>query len=129
LLDRIDIKVAVQAVSRSDLGGAPGEPTAVVAHRVVLARQRQRFRWREQRWSLNAEAPGSALRRGPWQLDRADRKPLDDALDHGVLTLRGLDRCLRVAWTLADLEGVERPRYQHVHRALTMRDAEGVKAA
>lgn len=129
LLDRIDIKVAVHQVSRTDLAREPGEASAVVARRVEHARQRQRFRWRGQAWTLNAEAPGSALRQGPWRLAPAARKPLDDALDHGTLTLRGLDRCLRVAWTLADLEGVDAPRYPHVRRALLMREPEGVKAA
>jgi magnesium chelatase family protein len=129
LLDRIDIKVAVQQVARADLALEPGEPSCVVAARVAAARERQRVRWRDQPWSLNAEAPGSALRQGTWQLSPRDRRPLDDALDRGSLTLRGLDRCLRVAWTLADLEGVDRPGYRHVHHALTMRDAQGVRAA
>ncbi|GAA1168886.1 YifB family Mg chelatase-like AAA ATPase [Ornithinimicrobium humiphilum] len=129
LLDRVDIKVAVQPVARADLAGGPGEHTEVVAARVRRARERQARRWRGQPWGVNAQAPGSALRQGPWQLAAADRRPLDDALDRGTLTLRGLDRCLRVAWTLADLEGVERPRYPHVRHALHMREAEGVKAA
>lgn len=129
LLDRIDIKVAVSAVARADLGLEPAEATAVVARRVAEARARQRHRWREQPWSLNAEVPGSALRQGEWRLADRDRRPLDDALDRGILTLRGLDRCLRVAWTLADLEGSAVPRQPHVRRALSLRDAEGVKAA
>ena len=129
LLDRVDIKVAVHPVARAGLALEPGESTCEVAGRVSRARERQRFRWRGQPWSVNAEAPGSALRQGPWQLPGRDRRPLDDALDRGTLTLRGLDRCLRVAWTLADLEGVDRPGYRHVHHALAMRDAQGVKAA
>ncbi len=129
LLDRVDLKVAVQAVSRADLAGEPGEPSARVAARVEAARGRQRRRWHGRAWSLNSEAPGSVLRQGPWQLAPSDRRPLDDALDRGTLTLRGLDRCLRVAWTLADLEGADRPRRTHVHQALTMRDAQGVRAA
>ncbi|GGK62528.1 YifB family Mg chelatase-like AAA ATPase [Ornithinimicrobium pekingense] len=129
LLDRVDIKVAVHPVARADLALARGEASATVAQRVDRARQRQRVRWRDRPWSLNAEAPGSALRQGPWQLAPRDRRPLDDALDRGTLTLRGLDRCLRVAWTLADLEGADRPTHPHVHQALTMRDAQGVKAA
>lgn len=129
LLDRIDIKVAVSAVGRAELTGQPGEPTAVVAERVRRARSRQHERWREHPWSLNAHVPGSALRNGPWAIPARDRRPLDDALDLGLITLRGLDRCLRVAWTLADLAGHDHPRAADVHQALALREALGVKAA
>lgn len=129
LLDRVDIKVAVSAVARADLRSGPGEPSAQVAARVRAAREAQARRWVGQPWSLNSEVPGSALREGRWRLPDRDRRPLDEALDLGLITLRGLDRCLRVAWTLADLEGVDAPRYPHVAHALMMREAEGVRAA
>ncbi|MFX0537720.1 YifB family Mg chelatase-like AAA ATPase [Ornithinimicrobium sp. Y1847] len=129
LLDRMDLKVGVSAVARSDLALGPGEPSSVVAQRVLEARARQRERWRDEPWSLNAEAPGSELRQGRWQLPSAERAPLDRALDEGTLTLRGLDRCLRVAWTLADLSGLDRPRSSQVHQAMTLRQIAGVNAA
>ncbi len=129
LLDRVDIKVAVSAVARADLSSARGEPSSVVAGRVRQARERQEERWAEEPWSLNSEAPGWALRQGRWRLPDRDRRPLDEALDLGLITLRGLDRCLRVAWTLADLQGVDAPAYPHVRHALVLREAEGVKAA
>lgn len=129
LLDRVDIKVGVRAVARADLTLGPGESSALVARRVGAARARQQERWHGQQWSLNAEAPGSALRQGRWRLPGRARRPLDEALDLGTVTLRGLDRCLRVAWTLADLQGVDTPGYEHVLHALHLREAEGVKAA
>ena len=129
LLDRMDLKVSVRAVARKDLVAEPGEPSEVVARRVAEARAAQAERWSGQPWSLNAEAPGAALRQGVWKLPPEDRAPLDRGLDTGTLTLRGLDRCLRVAWTLADLAGRERPHRHDVLAALTLRQAEGVKAA
>lgn len=46
---------------------------------------------------------------------------LDRALDRGVLTLRGVDRVLRVAWTVADLRGADAPDRDDVGRALALR--------
>lgn len=129
LLDRIDIKVGVGTVSRADLSLDPGEPSAVVARRVVDARERQRQRWAGLPWSLNAEVPGSVLRQGTWRLSAQDRRPLDRMLDAGLLTLRGLDRALRTAWTLADLAGASRPGFAEVQQAITLRDVAGVKVA
>ncbi|WFR68770.1 hypothetical protein P9139_16480 [Curtobacterium flaccumfaciens] len=48
---------------------------------------------------------------------------LDHALDLGTLTMRGWDRAMRLAWTLADLEGAERPAEHHVREALSLRSA------
>ncbi|HSP59818.1 MAG TPA: YifB family Mg chelatase-like AAA ATPase [Ornithinimicrobium sp.] len=129
LLDRVDVKVGLGAVTRADLAAGPGEPTAAVAARVREARARQQERWAGQVFSVNAQAPGSLLRDGRWRLAVGDRRPLDQALDRGLLTLRGFDRCLRVSWTLADLAGLERPGYAQVRHALHLRDVEGVRAA
>lgn len=129
LLDRMDLKVAVSAVARRDLALGPGEASAPVAGRVATARLAQQERWERHGWALNSEVPGSVLRRTPWQLPPSDRAPLDRGLDTGTLTLRGLDRCLRVAWTLADLAGKDRPGGAEVHQALALRQVVGVKAA
>ena len=58
-----------------------------------------------------------------------DRRELDEGLDRGTLTLRGFDRCLRVAWTLADLAGAARPGRAEVMNALTLREIQEVKVA
>src|ERR671932_161469 len=106
LLDRVDIQVEVTVVSRAELELA-GEPefTATVAARVSQARQAQRRRLRDTGWSSNAEVPGPYLR-GPLGLPRVVTRDVDRALDAGLLSIRGYDRVLRVAWTEADLEGV-----------------------
>jgi magnesium chelatase family protein len=49
------------------------------------------------------------------------RRPLDAALNRGALTLRGFDRVLRVAWSLADLEGRPQLSTDHIGRALYLK--------
>lgn len=48
-------------------------------------------------------------------------RALDASLERGSVTMRGYDRVLKTAWTIADLEGADRPRAEHVGRALGMR--------
>lgn len=129
LLDRIDLTLGMGAVTRADLTLPRGEPSAVVAERVQQARERQRERWRDLPFELNSQVPGSVLRDGAWRLPLVDRAPLDRAMDRGQLTLRGLDRTLRVAWTIADLQGRPRPRQADVRFALDLRVPRAVKVA
>lgn len=128
LLDRMDLQVHVPAMSRSTLSGEPGESSEVVAERVRRARDAQAARWRDTPWRLNSEVPGSCLRRGRWRLPRAVTADLDTALDRGHLTLRGYDRVLRVAWTVADLAGRPSPVRADLGRALMLRQHSAVAA-
>ena len=129
LLDRVDVKLGVSAVTRADLTLPRGESTARVAERVAAARQVQARRWAGQPFRLNGQVPGSLLREGPWRLPSAARAPLDRAMDVGTLTLRGHDRALRVAWTVADLRGAARPGREDVDMALHLRTPREVKVA
>ena len=121
LLDRVDLQVEVSAVSRVDLAeGSTGEDTATIAARVLAAREAQRERLLARGWHTNAEVPGAHMR----TLLGADRvllRDLDRALDRGLITLRGADRVLRVAWTLADLAGRTAPSGQDISGALALR--------
>ena len=128
LLDRIDVRVSLFPVTRASLGGPPGEPTVEVAKRVREARERQRDRWSGTPWLVNADVPGSLLRDDVWRLPRAVTAPLESAMDRGELTLRGYDRCLRVAWTVSDLAGTERPGREHLGQALALRTSSEVAA-
>ena len=123
LLDRIDLHVTVRRVSVAQMTeGVPGVvSTAAARARVIEARARSRDRWGDQGWSLTAHVPGPALRSPRWRLAAADRGALDRALERGALTMRGYDRVLRVAWTLADLDGADRPSADHLGRALYLR--------
>lgn len=128
LLDRVDLQVQVYPVTLSALSGELPESSAVVAARVAAARAAQRERLAGTTWSLNSEVPGSRLRRGLWRLPRASTKALDQAMDRGTLSVRGYDRLLRVAWSLADLDGAVVPRAEHVARAMTLRQHQAVAA-
>ena len=128
LLDRVDLQVQVPAVTRSALGGEPGESSAVVSARVAAARAVQAERWAEEPWALNSHVPGSSLRRGRWRLPSSTTADLDRALDRGSLTLRGYDRVLRLGWTVADLAGREMPGRDDLGLALTLRNQGPVAA-
>src|SRR4051794_33986507 len=118
LLDRVDIQVEVPQVSRAQMAAdVRPESTAVVAARVAAARTSQRERLAPLRRSVNGEISGPELR-GPLALAAAARCDLDRALDRGLLTVRGYDRVLRLAWTEADLDGCALPNRDHVGRAL-----------
>ncbi|WTW52776.1 ATP-binding protein [Streptomyces sp. NBC_00012] len=122
LLDRVDLRVLVDPVRRVDLmgQGGRGEPTVSVAARVRQARARAAERLAGTGWSTNSEVPGHELRTrlvaAPGALMAAERD-----LERGTLTARGLDRVLRVAWTVADLRGADRPDASDVAVALELR--------
>lgn len=120
LMDRVDVHLRIAPVTRASLVGPGGEPSSVVAARVAEARERQLLRWKGTGWALNAHAPGPSLR-SRWKLPEDSTKALDLALESGTITMRGYDRCLRVGWTLADLEGLETPGPDHLFRALALR--------
>ena len=121
LFDRIDLHVEVPAVSPADLSlPPPAEGSAEVAARVAQARaiQSERFRGLEPR--TNAEADGELLEKiaAP---DAAGRKLLAEAAERMRLSARGWHRVLRVARTLADLEGQDGVRSIQVAEALSYR--------
>jgi len=128
VLDRIDIQVFVPVPSRAALVLEPGESTELVATRVAEARRRQAARWAGTSWRLNGQVPGPILRGGRFRLPRQVTGPIDAAFDRGQLSMRGYDRCLRLAWTLSDLGAVDRPGVDDIGRALALRQPD-VRAA
>ncbi|ATG52587.1 Mg chelatase-like protein [Brachybacterium vulturis] len=123
VLDRVDMRVEVGPVDVHGSGGMPGESSAVIAERVSAARERQHRRFEGRTWSLNAQLPGPLLRR-EFAPERSERRLLDHAVAQGRLTLRGHDRVLRLAWTLADLDDADRPAAEHIGQALTLREGD-----
>ncbi len=121
LLDRVDLQVRVLAPSKAALAGGPGEATADVAPRVRAALDRAETRWAGMPWRTNARVPGPVLRSPDWRLPADRTRELDAALDRGWLTLRGYDRCLRIAWTLADMREASRPEARDLAEALGLR--------
>ena len=123
LMDRVDVQLQVQAVTKVQ-NAPPQEPSAVIAERVEVARRRQRERWASEGQTTNSSVSGAVLRSGRWRLPAEVTRPLDHQLDRGILTLRGYDRCLRLAWTLADLAGADRPQAPHLMQAWGLRSAQ-----
>jgi magnesium chelatase family protein len=122
LLDRVDLQVVLPRITRAEmLADSAAETSAVVAQRVLAARARAAQRYAGTPWRTNAEVPPVVLRRR-WPLPRAVTAQADRCLDTGALTARGYDRVLRIAWTLADLAGEDRPCAGDVDQALGLRD-------
>ncbi len=122
LLDRVDLRVHVEAVSRAELTGARAgaEDSASVAARVREARERAAARLQDTPWRLNSEVPGHELRTR-WQPFPGALREAERDMERGLLTARGLDRVLRVAWTVADLAGHDRPAAPDIAQALQLR--------
>ncbi|MFJ8233762.1 YifB family Mg chelatase-like AAA ATPase [Streptomyces sp. NPDC094448] len=122
LLDRVDLRVRVDPVHRADLmgRGGRGESSDAVADRVQQARHRAADRLRDTPWTVNSEIPGHELRTR-WPVQPGALNGPERDMERGLLTARGLDRVLRVAWTVADLAGRDRPEPQDVDLALELR--------
>ncbi|WP_349427334.1 YifB family Mg chelatase-like AAA ATPase [Microbacterium sp. LWS13-1.2] len=121
LLDRMDIELTLTRVSVAQRGRGPTISTATARDRVAEARARARHRLQATPWRVNADVPGTWLREGPVAPPPVIRRPLDAALHRGALTLRGYDRVLRVAWSLADIDGRAQLSAEHVGRALYLK--------
>ncbi|MBV0894683.1 YifB family Mg chelatase-like AAA ATPase [Microbacterium sp. NC79] len=115
--DRIDIELPMRRVTSTTL--APTVTTGEARARVAEARDRAAHRLRETPWRVNAEVAGTYLRREP--VVAGARDALDRALERGQITLRGYDRSMRLAWTLADLDGADKLSAAHVGRALLLK--------
>lgn len=121
LLDRIDLRIIVPRLSRRELLGAGrGEGSGSIRARVEEARERQRARFRELPIRSNAEMPGAVARREA-DLGGEAEELLGQAVDRYGLSGRGFDRILKVARTVADLDGSDRVRTGHLLEALTFR--------
>jgi magnesium chelatase family protein len=119
LLDRVDVKVRLQPVSRQDMlyDRKYAETSAVVAQRVAAARQRCAARLAGTPWRVNAEVPGAVLRR-TFAPKPDSLASLDRAMELGQVTARGADKIIRVAWTLADLADQPQPGPDQVNLAI-----------
>ncbi len=124
LLDRMDIQIELPAVRIADLTlPAPKETSADVALRVAAARLRQKQRFEKLGMThlrINAQADGALLEEIA-QPDSAGLKLMRDAADAMGLSARGYHRVLRVARTLADLDGREQIARLHIAEALSYR--------
>ncbi|SJM52277.1 MG(2+) CHELATASE FAMILY PROTEIN / ComM-related protein [Gulosibacter sp. 10] len=126
LLDRVDLQLRVEkagiATVRMQADGVVGSrSTAEVADAVRLARARAAARLAPLGCGRNADLSGGALRRPELRPAPGATESVDRALARGQISMRGYTRIQRVAWSLADLEGVARPTADHIAEALYYR--------
>jgi magnesium chelatase family protein len=117
LADRIDVLAAIRQPRAEELAGPPGEPSAIVRERVAAARQLQEHRLGSGR--SNAEMTPGEVRE--CALDEPAASLLADAYARRRLSGRAHDRVLRLARTVADLEGAETIGREQMAQALQLR--------
>ncbi|MDL2258314.1 YifB family Mg chelatase-like AAA ATPase [Eubacteriales bacterium OttesenSCG-928-K08] len=121
LLDRIDIQIEMTEVGYSDISSkAPGEPSAAVRARVNRARQIQRERYRDWGIYFNAQIPNRRIRE-VCCLDQQSEALLSQAFLALNLSARAYNRILKVARTIADLEGEKTTQANHIAEAIQYR--------
>lgn len=127
LRDRLDMVISLTGRA-ARLHAAGEEPSEVIAQRVWVARQRAAARWDAAGITAkaNAEVSPTFLRR-KYPAEESAMLLLEAYLADGELTQRGVDRTLKLAWTLCDLEGGGRPSIDQVSRALDLRGAHEVE--
>lgn len=122
LMDRIDMRVLLEPVTRADLmrDVQSIETSEIVGARVLLARERAAQRLSGTPWLTTGEVPPHELRER-WPVREALVGKLANALKSGAVSMRGYDRVIRIAWTLADLAGELEPGEAEIGEALALR--------
>ena len=126
LLDRIDIRLVIQPVSAlkmrllDDVAGAEPMTSTQARHKVEQARQLAAGRLGSTPWRTNSQVSANYLR-GALKLPTSVTSPIDKALNRGRISMRGYDRCLRLAWTIADLAGRTSPNEDDINLAAELR--------
>ncbi|MEI9907125.1 MAG: hypothetical protein WDO06_03735 [Actinomycetota bacterium] len=120
-MDRIDLRVQVEPLSRVELSQSEGgESSESIAIRVTKARVLATSRFANEEWSLNSEIPGRALRT-TYRGERDALNFLHAELDQERLSARGFHKVMRIAWSIADLAMHERPTLEDTKKAYELR--------
>ena len=131
LLDRIDLRIRLETANPAQMAlarlGAQqlGRSSAEIRARVAIARSRAGSRLAGTPWQNNAQVPGAYLRKH-LRPDASATRKLDQALERGAVSMRGYDRCLRLAWTSADLESRDFVSEADISKAVLLRGGDGV---
>jgi magnesium chelatase family protein len=128
LLDRMDLLINVERPSEADLRAPPATSSARARDRVAAARERQRRRLEGTRASCNGDMDTRLVRRRV-RLEEEAERILAQAYAVGALSARGRHRVVRVAQTIADLEGHNRIAQDDVLTALSLRQRSAAEAA
>jgi magnesium chelatase family protein len=121
LMDRIDIHVEVPAVKYRDLASRDsGEPSREIKRRIDKARKIQLDRFKGMKIYCNAQMTNRHIKKY-CQIDEPSQKLLETAIDKFGLSARAYTRILKVARTIADLEGQENILPAHLSEAIQYR--------
>lgn len=124
LSDRLDLRLELNSVNAALItSDAVGQTSQSLRAEVSAARQASLDRLSDTPWITNAEVSGAYLRR-QLRLPKQTTANLDAALDRNLLSMRGYDRCLRVAWSIADLKGHDSPSKEDLAVAIYLRGGE-----
>jgi magnesium chelatase family protein len=121
LLDRVDLRVRLEAVTSAQLthNDAAAESSSILLARVTAARAAAAGRWAAGR--TNSQISGRVLRSRTYRLPADTTRRLTEEIDKGLLSARGFDRVLRMAWTISDLDGRDRPNAGDIAEAVYLR--------
>ena len=123
LLDRIDIQCEITPVPFKDISKVePGEPSAVIRERVIKARDIQTARYKDFKGiHCNAQMTERMIHQFA-EPDEASIALLRTAMERLSLSARAYNRILKVARTIADLDGCDRVEVQHISEAIGYRN-------
>ena len=126
LLDRIDLYVEAEPVRYEELTGkGVSECSADIRRRVEAAQQIQQARYREEDFHFNAQLPAGLLERY-CVLTREGERKMHEIYIQKQLTARSYHRMLKVARTIADLEGCGQIQERHLDEAVLYRASDGM---
>lgn len=124
LLDRIDICAEIPKVEYRELAGSgENESSAVIRGRVEAARRIQNRRYAETDWQFNSQLTASAIRQF-CPLGNREQKIMENAFERMNLSARAYHRIIKVARTIADLDGSARIREAHLLEAIGYRSVD-----
>jgi magnesium chelatase family protein len=126
LMDRIDMRVQVEPVGRTEMAETTlGETSEAIRNRVIAARDAASERFKNDSWKLNSQIPSRELRT-VYKPEKKAMNFLHDELDRERITARGLHKVIRLGWTLADLAGRTVPNLEDIERSYLLREGSDI---
>lgn len=121
LRDRIDIQIPMMTPSSAEITEPPHYTTSQAREIVLEARERARRRWSGTPWTSNMQAPSRLLHDPAYGIDPHVYQGIERSIEDGTLSLRGADRVLRLALTIADVRGKDRAGISELAESLEFR--------